>query len=44
MQRKLTDPAMFLKADEVALVKVRDVFQPLVTALASEYTVKVVMD
>ncbi len=44
MQKKLTDDAMFQKADEVALSKVRAIFQPLVTALADDYIVKIVME
>lgn len=44
MEEKLNEAGLFLKADEIALSKVRDIFQPLVTALAADYIVKIVMD
>ena len=43
LDERLQDPALFTKADEIALNKVREVFAPIVSALSDAYIVKVVM-
>ncbi|MEG1525376.1 MAG: DUF4230 domain-containing protein [Clostridia bacterium] len=40
---KLNTPALFIKADETALLKVRDVFLPLVSAISEDFLMKIVM-
>lgn len=44
MQEKLSQPQLFTKADEQAILQVRELFQSVVGALSPEYVVKVVMD
>lgn len=43
LRERLGDPALLTKADEIALNKVREIFQAPVSALSEAYIVKVVM-
>ena len=42
MREKLDTKAMYKKADEVALLKVREIFQPLVSEVSDEFVVEIV--
>lgn len=44
LHEKLENPALLTKADEIALVKVREIFQAPVSALSDAFLVKVVME
>lgn len=44
LHERLNDPALFLKADEIALNKARELFQAPVSALSDAYIVKIVME
>lgn len=43
MEEKLSTPAMFTKADEAALKKVVEIFEPLVKAVSPDFVFKAVM-
>lgn len=42
MQTELNTKTLFSKADEIGTLKVREIFQPLITAVAEDFIVKVV--
>lgn len=44
MLESLDQPAMYQTADEIALLKVREIFQPLITAVSEEFLVEIVLD
>ena len=44
LTQRLSDPAMLAKADEIALNKVREIFQSAIGAISDEHIVKIVMD
>ena len=43
LHAQLSMPAVLTKADELALIKVRELFQPLISALSEDFLVKVIM-
>lgn len=43
LHERLRDKALFVKADEIALNKVREILQPIVSGISDDYIVKVVM-
>lgn len=43
LHERLNDKALFAKADEIALNKVREILQPIVGSISDEYIVKIVM-
>lgn len=43
LNQRLSDPALLAKADEIALNKVRELFQAAISAISQEHIVKIVM-
>ena len=43
LRERLNAPALFVKADEIALNQVRELFQTPISALSEEFVVKIVM-
>lgn len=43
LRDRLNQAALFTKADEIALTKVRELYQPLVSAISDEFIVKIIM-
>ena len=43
LHERLNERALFVKADEIALNKVREILQPIVSSISEEYIVKIVM-
>ena len=43
LHERLNDKALFVKADEIALNKVREILQPVVSSISDEHIVKIVM-